>query len=56
MDTESKTVPNRPYGRPLPAALKKDVRRLKVERVGDSEIARRLTIRWTSGRRILATG
>jgi hypothetical protein len=56
MDTESKTVPNCPYGRPLPAALKEEVRRLKAERVSDSAIARRLAIRWMSGRRILATG
>ena len=56
MDTESKSVPNRPYGRPLPAALEEEVRRLKAERVSDSEIARRLAIGWTSGLWILATG
>ena len=55
MDTESKTVPNCRYGRPLPAALKEEVRQLKAERVSDSEIARRLAVRRTSGR-LLATG
>ena len=44
----------RPHGRPRTASLKaEEVRRLKAERLSDSEIARRLEIGRTSVRRIL---
>jgi DNA invertase Pin-like site-specific DNA recombinase len=47
----------RPHGRPRSASLKAaDVHRLKVERMSQSEIARRLGIGRTSVRRILAAG
>ncbi len=47
----------RPHGRPRTASLNaEEVRRLKGERVSDSEIARRLVIGPTSVRLMLATG
>jgi putative DNA-invertase from lambdoid prophage Rac len=47
----------RPHGRPQSASLKPDeVHRLKAQRVGHAEIARRLGIGRTSVRRILAEG